>query len=102
MAFSPDKHSAVLIPVRVEDISSDIAIDCKINMSSWSTSPKTVLITGFVPVRLGNINSGVKSDYNINRQSWPSSPYQLSSSEPVTLPVRLGIFNSDITSNYVK
>ena len=70
-------------------------------MSSWSTSPKTVLITGFVPVRLGNINSGVKSDYNINRQSWPKrSPYLLSSFEPVTLPVRLGIINSDITSNY--
>ena len=40
LAFSPDKHSAVLIPVRVEDISSDIAFDCKIDMPSWSTSPK--------------------------------------------------------------
>ena len=39
--------------------------------------------------------------YNINRQSWPLSPYQLSSLsfEPVTLPVRLGNINSDITSN---
>ena len=98
MAFSPDKHSAVLIPVRVEDISSDIAIDCKINMSSWSTSPKTVLITGFVPVRLGNINSGVKSDYNINRPSWPASLYQFSSFMSFRLPVRLENINSDITS----
>ena len=79
---------------------SDIAFDCKINMSSWSTSPKTVLITGFVPVRLGNINSDITSHYNINRQSWPSSPDQLSSFEPVTWSIRLGIINSDITSNY--
>ena len=65
LAFSPEKHSAVLIPVRLENIS----FDCKINMSSWSTRlPNTVLITSFVPVRLpvrlGNINSDKTSDYN--------------------------------------
>ena len=40
LVFSPDKHSAVLIPVRLQDMSSDIEFDCKINVSSWSTSPK--------------------------------------------------------------
>ena len=95
-----DKHSAVLIPVRLEDISYDIAFDCKINMSSWSTSPKQFSLHALCQLGRVTSNSDITSDYNINRQSWPSSPYQLSSFEPVTLPVRLGNINSDITSNY--
>ena len=71
LAFSPDKYSAVLIPVRLEDISSDIALECKINMPYWSTSPNQLWSFEPVtlPVRLGIINSDITSKYNINRQS---------------------------------